>query len=289
MKKDLTSIVILCALSVLTSCAYNSTVNTQNWLLVDNFEGHGEPQPSLQNWFVEDVQNDTQPLVPNPQVALVEYNAQNNNHFYLKKPAAEGIVGNRKALSYKALPQAVLVGETYTFYTRFNVESFPNNHSFGLSNMLPKEINEHSYNAFEPMLRVTDKAESNGYKNTGALTVIASHNEKGKVVYQDVQNTLLKQDAKPLSTDTWYQVWYVVNNATKAQGGQRYTVYMQGGEFAKQQKVFDSALFRMGREQALSYFITIANTGPKKQPYGNGGLRFDDIYMHKGLVLSVPE
>ena len=44
----------------------------------------------------------------------------------------------------------------------------------------------------------------------------------------------------------------------------------------------------MKREQALTHFMAICNTGPKNKPYGNGGVKYDDIYMSKGLELSSP-
>jgi hypothetical protein len=258
-----------------------------NWQLVDDFEDHTRTGLSA-DWYIKDVQNDTNPFVNNPQIALIEHDIDLQNTYYLKKPAADGVLGNRKALSYIALPTPVAVGDTYTFYTRFMVEAFPNNHSFGLSNLSPSEIDKLSYNAFEPMLRVTDKLESNGEKNTGALMAIVKSNN-GKAIYADIINPLTKSKAKPLQTGIWYQVWYVVDNATLANGGQRYEIYMQGGEFTQQQKVFELGKFRMAREKALTHFITISNTGSHKKPYGNGGLAYDDIYMIKGNNLSLPE
>lgn len=51
--------------------------------------------------------------------------------------------------------------------------------------------------------------------------------------YQHIQNFAEKRSAKPLKTNTWYQIWYVVNNAKEKQGGQSYDVYLQGGEFVE--------------------------------------------------------
>ena len=109
-----------------------------------------------------DTDNNTQPFVHHPQFTEVRLEKQTNNHYLIKKPAAEGIVGNRKAISIIKLPIAVDLDETFTFYTRIKVEYFPNNHSFGLSNLSAQQIEEQNYNAFEPMLIITDKLESNG-------------------------------------------------------------------------------------------------------------------------------
>jgi hypothetical protein len=250
-----------------------------NWILIDNFES----QSSLSSWVKADTKNDTSPKIPNPQITKRSFEPDKDNYYLIKKPAADGIIGNRKALTYKSLPVPVNVGETYTFYTRINVESFPNNHAFGISNMSAEDIEKNDYNAFEPTLRVTDKKESNGKVNTGALMV--------KVVgdYANIQNHALQKDANPLIPGSWYQIWYVVNNANKSQGGQVYDVYFKGGdEFPIQTKVFSNATFRMARELPLIAFLMNCNTGSKKAPYGNGGLKYDDLYMIKGVNLSDP-
>ncbi|MEM5496190.1 hypothetical protein WNY77_02150 [Paraglaciecola mesophila] len=253
------------------------------WLLIDDFERGN----SVDNWTKADTKNETKPLINEPQVTLrkIETTSKGTNAFLLKKPAPEGVVGNRKALTFKALPQIVEVGEIYTFYTRINVAAFPNNHAFGLSNMGPEDIKKHDYNAFEATLRVTDKSESSGLKNTGALMVKVSGG------YANVKHNLAKneRDAKPLESGQWYQIWYVVNNAPKKQGGQTYDVYLQGGgEFPEQTLVYKNASFRMQREWPLTYFLMNCNTGPLDKPYGNGGLKYDDIYMTKGIELTNP-
>ena len=264
-------------------------LSKNTWIKVDNFE----QSHSINDWIKLDLDNNTSPFIPSPQVTIVETESDVNNKYLLKKPAPEGVIGNRKAITIKKLPTQVEVGETYTFYTRINVEYFPNNHSFGLSNLSISEITKQNYNAFEPMIRVTDKKESNGHKNSGALQVL-----KGYKTYADIAGPTLAQKeqnsktpnakAKPLKTNTWYELWYVINNHTVKNGGQTYDLYIKGGEFTAQQKVYKNATFRMRREQPLSYFMTITNTGSKKKPYGNGGLRYDDIYMSKGVVTSTP-
>ena len=249
------------------------------WIKIADFES----THPLKQWTLRDTKNDTNPRVENPQVTKILSEVDNQNHYLIKKPAAEGVLGNRKALTYAKLPVPVSVGEIYTFYTRINIEYFPNNHVFGLSNLLPEGIDRHDYNAFEPTLRVTDKFESNGDKNDGTLMV-----RQGKG-YSKVQNFEQRRFAKPMQIDTWYEIWYVVNNALKQNGGQRYDVYLRGGnEFPQQRKVFEGADFRMKRELPLIYFLMNSNTGPAKKPYGNGGLRYDDVYMSQGVVLSTP-
>lgn len=277
-KNKLNRLLVLVTIFVLTSCAVTSDSNSP-WLLIDNFE---KPD-ALSHWILKDTRNDTDPFVSKPQVTERQLDINTANHFLLKKPAAEGVFGNRKALSYLKLPVAVQVGERYTFFTRVNIEYFPNNHVFGLSNLNEEGIAEHDYNAFEPSIRITDKTESNGYKNDGTLMVKTDH------AYAKIINPKTGNAAKPMQTDVWYDIWYVVDNARKENGGQKYDLYIQGGtEFPTQSKVYSGAGFRMKRELPLTYFLTNTNTGPKKTPYGNGGVRYDDIYMAKGEVLSLP-
>ena len=163
------------------------------------------------------------------------------------------------------------------------MSSFPNNHSFGLTNIAASDIAEHGYDAFEPMIRITDKIESNGDKNDGTLMVLSAYK-----AYSKITNPETGAPAKPLSPRTWYELWYVINNAPKDQGGQTYDVYLKGGEFAEQKEVFNDAVFRIQREAPLHSFIAICNTGSPKTPYGNGGLGYDDIYMASGKTLTSP-
>ena len=248
------------------------------WLLIDDFES------GLEQWTHVDVENNTDPFVPDPQVAEIRVDAKTKSHFMLRKPAVDGVVGNRKAIGFRPLPVTVPVGDTYTFYTRINVEYFPNNQSFGLANVPASEIPEHDYNSFETMIRVTDKTEGNGYKNNGTLQVLGG----GDMRYSYIINSATGEPANPMQTDEWYEVWYVANNAPFDEGGQRYDLYIRGGEFPNQQLAFENAEFRMKRTLPLQYFMTICNTGPHDAPYGNGGVRYDDIYMAPGRELSSP-
>ena len=250
-----------------------------SWLLVDDFENH----TALEGWTNVDVQNDTDPHVPNPQISDVLEDPETGNRFMLRKPAADGIVGNRKAIGFTPLPVSVNVGETYTFYTRVNVEYFPNNHSFGLGNVPIAEIPEYHYDSFEPMIRITDKRESDGFRNDGTLMVLS-----GEKSYSRIIDPATGKAAEPLVPGEWYELWYVVNNATREAGGQRYDLLIRGGEFDTQQLVFEKADFRMQRALPLTFFMAISNTGPHDQPYGNGGVRYDDIYMVSGRNLSSP-
>ena len=265
-------------LSVTVTFVWASAANaeTSAWLLVDDFE-----RSNLGAWEKRDTKNNTSPYIESPQVTEIR-KEESGNRYLIKKPAVDGVVGNRKALSFVKLPAPVPVGDTYTFFTRVNVEYFPNNHVFGLSNLDPNGIVEHDYNAFEPSLRITDKRESSGLKNDGTLMV-----KLGKG-YAKIENKALKQSAKPLTPGLWYDVWYVVNNAKLDQGGQTYDVYVRGGEFEEQALVYQGADFRMKRELPLIYFLSNCNTGPSDHPYGNGGVLYDDIYMSKGVRLTTP-
>ena len=288
---------------LLTACYLLPTQTPSPWLVIDTFDTE-----SLTGWQLADTQNDTKPYVENAQVTEIKFHdaladsgatlgkgtdtntsptlPNANNGYLIKKPAADGIVGNRKALSFKALPVPVNVGDTYTFYTKIRVERFPNNHAFGISNMHPADIIKHGYNAFEPTLRVTDKYESNGYKNDGSLMVKIDSTDKYRQ-YASVKNADNKI-SQPLTVGEWYEIWYVVNNATVENGGQVYSVYVKGGEFSQQTLAYENANFRMKRELPLIYFLANSNTGPIDKPYGNGGLAYDDIYMSEGVNLSTP-
>lgn len=274
---------VLVSLLALISCradmAETSTDMPTEWRLVSDFEQEG----ALKDWTNIDVQNETDPFVPNAQVTEHRTEAENGNRYMMRKPAADGVVGNRKALGFISLPETIGLGETYTLYTRINVEYFPNNHSYGLSNLAAADIPGANYDAFEPMLRITDKFESDGTKNDGTLMVLS-----GYKTYDKINNPLTGTAAKPLKPGLWYEVWAVINNATADAGGQSYDVYLRGGEFSSQQLVYSGAVFRMKREAPLTAFIAISNTGSKKQPYGNGGVRYDDIYIAKNRVLSTP-
>ena len=266
--------VLICVFLISAACASDSA-----WVLVDDFESG----PTLVAWTNIDVQNDTDPHIANPQVSEIRSELEAGNQYMLRKPAADGVVGNRKAIVFMKLPVTVQVGEIYTFYTRVNVEYFPNNHSFGLSNVPATDIPAYHYDSFEPMIRITDKRESDGFKNDGTLMVLSGYKTYSKII-----NPVTGDAAEPLVPGEWYEFWYVVNNAQREAGGQRYDLYVRGGEFAAQQLVFEDADFRMQRVLPLTSFMTICNTGPHNAPYGNGGVRYDDIYMAPGLALSSP-
>lgn len=281
--KAIPGLVVASALLLCAACANQSTVANDNsgpaWLLIDDFES----AETLTGWTNIDVQNDTNPHVPNPQVSEIRREPRTGNQFMLRKPAADGVVGNRKAIGFKPLPVPVQVGATYTFYARVNVEYFPNNQSFGLVNIPAADIPMQHYDSFEPMIRITDKPESDGFKNDGTLMVLS-----GEKAYSKIINPASGKPARPLEPGEWYELWYVVNNARRESGGQRYDIYVRGGEFETQQLVFEGATFRMQRSMPLAYFMAISNTGPHDAPYGNGGVRYDDLYMAPGRNLDSP-
>ena len=249
------------------------------WTAVDNFQA-----TTLSNaWTNIDTQNETDPFVPNAQVTKLVSEAASGNQYFLKKPAAEGVVGNRKAISFFPLPAEIGVGKTATLYTRVWVEYFPNNHSFGLSNLSAAEIPDAGYDAFEPMIRITDKAESDGTKNDGTLMALS-----GYKTYDKIQNPATGKAADPMEAGTWYEVWAIINNSDAEAGGQSYDLYLRGGEFKAQTKVFSGGSFRMKRAAPLTHFMAICNTGSKKTPYGNGGVGYDDIYIAAGTDLTTP-
>ena len=273
----------ICALLICVSCANRFMADEAGspppWLLVDDFES----EVPLGEWTNIDVQNETDPYVPNPQITEVRTDPDSGNRYLLRKPAADGVVGNRKAIGFLRLPNPVPVGGIYTIYTRISIEFFPNNHSFGLSNLGAPDIPFNGYDSFEPMIRITDKYESDGSRNDGTLMVLT-----GDKAYSKIINPMTSMPARPLEPGQWYELWCIVNNGRRDSGGQRYDLYVRGGEFVTQQRVFEGAQFRMQRELPLRFFMTISNTGPREAPYGNGGVRYDDIYMAPGRTLSSP-
>lgn len=264
------------------ACANVTPISTpaSQWVLISDFES----DRALSDWSMIDAQNETVPFVAHPQIAELQTWPSTGDRFLMRKPAADGIVGNRRAIAFTTLPFAMETGQNYTVFTRINVEAFPNNHSFGLSNLQANEIADAHYDAFEPMVRITDKPESNGDKNDGTLMVLS-----GNKTYRKIRNRKTGSVAKPLNPGAWYDLWMVIKNGPRDEGGQRYDLYVLGGEFSDQTLVFENADFRIQREAALLHFMTICNTGPLQHPYGNGGVRYDDLYAAKGVVLSHPK
>lgn len=255
-------------------------VSSHKWIKIDDFES----ESPLSKWTMVDTFNETLPKLDSPQVTEVRQEQTEDNHYLIKKPAAEGVLGNRKALTFTKLPVTIEVGETYTLYARVNVEAFPNNHVYGLSNLSPEGIIENDYNSLEPSLRITDRFDQNvNFQNEGTLAV-----RKG-AWYERIFNTKTNSYAMPMETNTWYEIWTVINNKKLSEGGQQYDVYIRGGsEFPVQQKVYSGADFRMKREMPISYFYATCNGGPRDTPYGNGGVRYDDLYIIPGTVISTP-
>ena len=154
----------------------------------------------------------------------------------------------------------------------------------GSSNLDPQGIIENDYNSLEPSLRITDRYDGNvNFKNDGTLAV------RKDSWYERIINEETQSYASPMQTNTWYEIWTVVNNSKLADGGQKDDVYIRGGdEFPSQQKVYTGADFRMKRELPITYIYATCNGGPIDTPYGNGGVRYDDFYMAAGTVLSAP-
>jgi len=204
-------IALLCCVLVVSACTHQNTLNISpvsgDWEKIDDFES----EAPLADWTMIDTFNQTQPKIENPQVTEVRREANSNNRYLIKKPAADGVLGNRNALTFKKLPIAIGVGETYTFYARVNVQAFPNNHVLGLSNLDPQGIIENDYNSLEPSLRITDRFDGNvNFQNDGTLAV-----RKGNW-YERIINEKTKTYASPMQTDTWYEIWTVVNNSKLA-------------------------------------------------------------------------
>jgi len=89
-------IAVVVALFLCVACANESTISidgTQSlWILIDDFES------GLEHWTKIDAENNTNPHVPNPQVSEIRSENTTGNHYMLRKPAAEDVVGSRKAI-----------------------------------------------------------------------------------------------------------------------------------------------------------------------------------------------
>ena len=122
LKPDLTRTVAVVLFLLLS--AHSSAKDLSPWIKIDDFESGALSA----DWILKDTQNDTNPHIEKPQITQVRH--KSSNHFLIKKAAADGITGNRKALTFKRLPEPVAPGAVYTIYLRINVEYFPNNHVF---------------------------------------------------------------------------------------------------------------------------------------------------------------
>ena len=87
--------ILICAFLVSAACSSDIPVGAERngspWLLVDDFESGLE----LQDWVNIDAQNDTDPHVPSPQISEIRVDANTGNRYMIRKPAADGVVGNR--------------------------------------------------------------------------------------------------------------------------------------------------------------------------------------------------
>jgi len=112
-------IALLCCMIVLSACTSQNTHDTSHesadWTKIDDFES----EAPLNDWTMIDTLNQTQPKIDNPQLTQVRKETNIDNRYLIKKPAIDGVLGNRKALTFKKLPVAIGVGETYTFYAEF--------------------------------------------------------------------------------------------------------------------------------------------------------------------------
>ena len=107
---------VLISVASATSTKQTSADNPVKWLLEDDFE----TESPLDTWTMVDTFNQTQPTIENPQVTEIRKESATQNRFMIKKPETEGVLGNRKALTFKKLPVNIEVGETYTFYATCN-------------------------------------------------------------------------------------------------------------------------------------------------------------------------
>ena len=243
------------------------------WILLDDF------QSDVDDWAFVDLDNQTSPPIPNPQV--VELVDEIDGNTYLSRKAApDGVGGNRRAMAYVPLPFNIPVSGVATLYMQFNAESFPANHVFGVTNRDGPTIESEQYNAFEAILRASDVQTSDG--------TLEVYDASG---YEKISNPATNTIANPMATNTWYETWMVINNGGKASGGQTYDVYVRGGpQFPEQTLVYENAGFRNDRENTLTHFLAISNAGADSTTnfYGTGALLWDNLFVFPGEELSAP-
>lgn len=71
---------ICCAVAACSLASQNAVVaadQSSSWMLVDDFESGS----SLKGWTNIDLQNETKPFIPNPQIAEVRAEAGVSNHY----------------------------------------------------------------------------------------------------------------------------------------------------------------------------------------------------------------
>jgi len=78
---------------VVSACAHQNTNDASyeaaDWKKIDDFESHAP----LNDWTMIDTFNQTQPKIDNPQITEIREEANIDNRYLIKKPAADGVLG----------------------------------------------------------------------------------------------------------------------------------------------------------------------------------------------------
>lgn len=223
-----------------------------SWQLVANFE----TQDALDGWSLfnadaEDVQWEVEP---------------SGNAYLSVRATAEPFT---RTMLIAPLPHTVEVADVVTLYGRMQPESHAVNTVWGLSGQAASAFPSLTYDAFEVIGRMMDDATDYITIRDGESYVPARGGDVGD-----------------LRLDTWYEYWFVVRNGGEASGGQTFDVYWRRDDNdAEPAKVYTNADFRISEEAPLTQFAIIANDGANG---ANGRMRFDDIFLVDGEVLSRP-
>jgi hypothetical protein len=211
-------------------------------------------------------------------------------------PAVTGAANGRSASAFQ-FPDGVEVpsGEIATIYLRFAFEGYQVAHHFGFTSVT------------EPVSG--PNTPTHNYSDLGPTTQVSLHQattQETLAVYETYKNswwTSVTQDAtKILEPGVWYELWYQLDNATVAEGGGFFELYIRGGAWGDGEPVhlfnwviadtsFTDWGFRDKEDAALTRFLNIANGGTPDAAMGQtqDAIYFDDMYVTVGEhVLTVP-
>lgn len=125
-------------------------------------------------------------------------------------------------------------------------------------------------------------------------SVIARYEKDGGIDYYDdstyIPTGIANETGPPNDTNTYYEIWYVVNHSKLAAKGE-FDIYIQGGtDFPTQTKLTGDtpALYRSAATDPLDTFTIITSTGNDAEK-GKDPIYFDDFYIdNSGENLTSP-
>lgn len=200
----------------------------------------------------------------------------------------ESLVANSRSVTAVDLPEEIPAGSVATFYMRIAVERLEISTHFGLTQ------NTEPTNDSAPGV-------THNYGDLGTTTAIqlASGNEY-IMVYDGWWKASTEDDSKQFETETWYELWYLIQNNTLADGGGLFDLYVRGGPYEEithivnpylAQVAVDAGItgwqFRNNIGEALKRFLVVTPVGNPAADYsGTGAIYFDDMWMNVGEMTT---